>query len=365
MIPVFKPELAGPPDRLLQTLESSWWGTGPRVAEFEYEFSKYLGTDPSRCLMLNSCTAALHLALLLWPNCHRVLVPGITFVSSALPVIYAGKQLIFVDVGDDLCIDQDDALRKLQSENDVIAVVHMGGQAADIGKLLGLRRIEDCAHALGTFAYGDHVGIYAPGCFSFQATKVLPIGDGGMLVLNSVQDRKEAEALAWCGISQSTWNRSNGGYQWLYDVQSIGYKYRANDVQAALALDQWAGLGNILERKEAVAKLYDEALAGLEWLRLPKARPGTKPSWQEYIIRTPLRDGLSHHLAEKGVATTVHYYPISQYEPFHRLDEGILCADSLPNCERLWREILTIPSYASMTDQEIEQVIDGVRSFQP
>jgi len=290
-------------------------------------------------------------------------VPGITFISSALPALYSGKELVFVDVGDDFCIDQDDALSKLQGENDVIVAVHMGGQVADLSRLRGYRLIEDCAHALGSFDGSEHVGTFAPGCFSFQATKVLPIGDGGMLALNSVNDRKQAEALAWCGIGQSTWNRTNGGYQWLYDVQGIGYKYRANDVMAALALDQWGGLHSILERKRRIAEVYAEALGSLSWLRLPKARQGTTPNWQEYIVRTPLRDALAAHLRDRGISTTVHYYPINQYECLHRLDEGMLTTERLPNCDRLWQDILTIPSYAGMTDGEIEQVIDGIRSF--
>lgn len=369
MIPVFKPALVAEPTQLLGTLRSSWWGTGPRVEEFEAEFARYVGVNPACCLMVNSCTAALHLALLLWPDCKRVLVPGLTFISSALPAVWGSKELVFVEVGEDLCIDQDDVLAKVQ-EGDVIMAVHMGGQVADLSRLRGHRIIEDCAHALGSFDGGHHVGTFAPGCFSFQSTKVLPIGDGGMITLGLKFDRGRAEALAWCGINQSTWERTNvEEYQWEYSVEVPGYKYRANDVMAALALDQWSGLGSVLEKKQTIARLYATELMGLDWLTLPTAREGTSPNWQEYIVQTSalFRDELAQHLKQLGIATTVHYYPIHLYKPFMAVETGDVWQSRtpLPRTEQLWREILTIPAFASMTEEEIEQVIHGIRSFRP
>lgn len=366
MIPVFKPGLATRSTlRLSQTLDSSWWGTGPRVEEFEATFARYVGVNPTRCLMVNSCTAALHVALLLWPDCKRVLVPGLTFISSALPAVWEGKELVFVDIGEDLCIDQDDVLNKVQ-EGDVIIAVHMGGQVADLSRLQGQRIIEDCAHALGSIDGGDHVGTFAPGCFSFQSTKVLPIGDGGMVTLGYESDRKVAEALTWCGIGQNTWDRTRDEeYQWAYSVEVPGHKYRANDVMAALALDQWEGLGDILAKKHTIADLYAEELRSLDWLTLPTAREDTSPNWQEYIVRTAFRDELAQHLAKRGIATTVHYYPIHLYKPFRETGDVWAAGATLPNTERLWKEILTIPAYASMTETELEQVIDGVQSFKP
>jgi dTDP-4-amino-4,6-dideoxygalactose transaminase len=295
------------------------------------------------------------------------LVPGLTFISSALPAVWGGKELVFVEVGEDLCIDQNDVLAKVQ-EGDVIMAVHMGGQVADLSRLRGHRIIEDCAHALGSFEGVHHVGTLAPGCFSFQSTKVLPIGDGGMVTLGPSFDRERAESLSWCGINQSTWERTNTEeYQWAYSVEGPGYKYRANDVMAALALDQWAGLGGILEKKRTIAELYAEELRGLDWLTLPTAREGTSPNWQEYIVRTAFRDELAQHLAQRGIATTVHYYPIHLYKPFMKVETGDVWESRapLPNTERLWKEILTIPAFAAMTEGEIEQVIHGIRSFQP
>ena len=192
---------------------------------------------------------------------------------------------------------------------------------------------------------------------------MLPIGDGGMLVLNDGNKRKRAEALAWCGIGDSTWDRAQGEYQWRYEIEEIGYKYRANDVQAALALDQWSGLGDLLARKREIAGRYERAFMNLSWLALPRARAGTRPNWQEYIIRTSRRDALCKHLKGLDIASTVHYAPLNEYPMFQDRGGQWMTKWDLPNTERLWKEILTIPAFSAMIDEEIERVIGGVCSF--
>lgn len=358
-VPVFRPRLMAPPSQLLKTLQSSWWGTGPKVTAFEAAFAESIGATPARCVMLNSCTAALHLAAKLFPG-QRVLMPALTFISTALAAEYESKDIIFVDIGEDLCMDESDALRKVKGEADIVIAVHLGGHVAPLARL---RRychiIEDCAHALGSYdELGRHVGTEGIGCFSFQATKGLPIGDGGMLVLAEEAQRAQAEAWAWCGISQSTWERTVSQYRWAYRIDGIGYKYRANDILASLALDQWTGLEAALEERRAIAKRYTFALADLPWLQVPLPREDTRPNWQEYILRVPNRDGLTAHLAERGVAATVHYYPLHLYT-------WLAGRQSLPTTERIWREILTIPCFAGMTEEEEERVVEGVRSYRP
>ena len=366
-VPVFRPSLLTDSiDNLRDTLQSGWWGTGPKVDRFEEAFADYIDVSADRCVMLNSCTAALHLAVQLYSDAQRFLVPALTFISTGLAPRYQGKTVVFVEVGDDLCIDQDDALNKLGSPDDVVIAVHLGGQAAAVDKLRGqCHVIEDCAHALGTYDAGQHVGTQHVGCFSFQSTKGLPIGDGGMLVLGDADQREATLATAWCGIGKSTWDRSGEGYQWQYNVEGIGYKYRANDIMAALALDQLLGFSRAIGQRAHTVRWYNEVFADLDWLRTPTARRGTWPCWQEYIIRTPYRDALAAHLQERGVASTVHYYPIHNYQPLWWLDDGILTQQKLPRTEQLWKEILTIPCFAGMTTEEKERVIDGVRTFRP
>lgn len=368
-IPVFRPSLLNPAGhpRLDETLIGSWWGTGARVTEFEKAFAEYLGVEPERCLMLNSCTAALHLAVKMFPDAKRFLVPSLTFVSTALAPRYEDKVVEFIEVGEDLCIDQNDALRRLGSTDDVVIAAHLGGHPARLDKLrgAGCRIIEDCAHALGSSDGDRHTGTQNIGCFSFQATKSLPIGDGGMLVLANANQRSPMAALSWCGIEQTTWDRTAGTYHWEYKIDTIGYKYRANDVMAALALDQWQGLFKGLGWRCDVAESYLEHFNDLGWLRLPTVREGTNLSWQEFTIRTPHRDELARHLADLDISTTVHYYPIHLYRPFWQVNDGIVGPQSLPRTEALWQEILTIPCFAGITDEEQERVIDGVCSFRP
>lgn len=363
VIPVFRPMRFGSVDSLMDTLNSSWWGTGPKVASFEREFASSMGIDAARCLMLNSCTAALHLAVKMFPESQRFLVPALTFISTGLAPAYEGKIIDFVEVGDDLCIDQDDVLAKLHTTGDVVIAVHMGGHVAQLDKLYGVCGVvEDCAHALGSIDdTGEHVGTRGVGAFSFQSTKGLPIGDGGMLTLSREDQRARASALAWCGIGTDTWKRSSGeDYQWAYQIDEIGYKYRANDVMASLALDQWPAQTKVLEDRRAIAMRYLAEFAGLDWLRCPTVRKGTSPNWQEFIVRTQRRDALRDHLAERGVSSTVHYYPIHLYRP---MQQAAGREQKLPFTEAVWQEILTIPCFAGMTDEEQERVIDAVRSF--
>ena len=359
-VPVFRPRLMGQPHQLLSVLESGWWATGPRVAAFEQEFARMLDVERDRCLMLNSCTAALHLAVKLYPDAQQILVPALTFISTALAGVYEKKQIRFVDVGDDLCIDQDDVLDKLESSQDVVIGVHLGGHVARLDKVrMHCHVIEDCAHALGSYDEdGRHVGTLGPGCFSFQATKGLPIGDGGMLVLSHKVQRARAEAWAWCGIGQSTWQRQSDEYRWAYDVEDLGYKYRANNVSAALALDQWPSARGAVQERRRIASVLTQELADLPWLELPRHRKGTQPNWQEYTVRTDHRDALQRHLSELDVATTVHYYPINLY----RLWES---RQDLPFTEQVWKRLLTIPCFAGITGEELERVVDGIRSFKP
>jgi len=364
MISVFAPSLYGKPNRLMQTLHSHWWGTGQAVADAEAAFANWVGVQHDRCLMLNSCTSALHLAVKLFPESKRFFLPSITFVSTGLAPRYEGKLIEFVEVGDDLCIDQDDVLARLHNEKDVVIAVHMGGHAADLSKLQGhCNIIEDCAHALGTYDHGRHVGSQNVSCFSFQATKTLPIGDGGMLVLSEEEQRERAAAMSWCGIRETTWERTGGQYRWQYDIESIGYKYRANDLMASLMLDQWDGFPMVLAIRDEIAVRYGEALEDLDWLTLPRVRPGTMCNWQEYIIRTPYRDALQEHLKAEGIATTVHYYPIHLYLPFHQIDEGIVIPQKLPRTEAIWKELLTIPCHPMLSEEDQERVIDVIRTF--
>ncbi len=184
-------------------------------------------------------------------------------------------------------------------------------------------------------------------------------------MLGSEEQRRKALAWSWCGIEKSTWDRSSEGYAWQYNVKEIGYKYRANDLTAALALDQWLNVERERLRKSFIVQQYNDALAGLSWLQLPKERAGTFSSWQEYIVRTKARDRLHDHLAELGVSTTVHYYPLNNYLPFHWIEDGIVVKQELPITEKLWKQILTIPCYPSLSQEERERIIDGIRSFKP
>jgi perosamine synthetase len=168
--------------------------------------------------------------------------------------------------------------------------------------------------------------------------------------------------LRWLGISKSTWDRSDNPahqYSWYYDVPELGYKAHLNDIAAGIGLAQLEKLEQANGRRRAITQVYNDAFRDLDWLRTPVVKPYAESSHHMYVVSTPYRDALHSHLRSVGVSTSVHYIPSTQYEmyaPYRR---------PLPVCDRVWKEILTLPLYPGLTDADIARVIEGVRSFVP
>ncbi len=380
MIQVFRPwygqeEL----DAIREVLESGWLGLGPKTAEFEGRFAEYVAAKYA--VGLNSATAALHLACLaldIGPG-DEVLVPTITFVSTAHAVAYCGATPVFVDCDPKtLNVDIDDLRRRVTPYTRAIIVVHFGGHACpmdevwDLAEERGIPVIEDAAHACGTSYEGRRVGGLertAMTCFSFQAVKNLAVGDGGMVTTNRVDLWRTLGRLRWVGIDKSTWERTEeavmelesgirryASYGWYYEVHDLGFKYHMNDISAALGLAQLAKLERGNERRRALAARYNASFAGIDWLSTPIELPYTRSATHNYVIQCNRRDELNLGLRERGIATGVHYMPI-HLQPYYRKQSRT----SLPVAEAVWTRLLTLPLYPGLTDEEADQVAAAVR----
>lgn len=215
MIQVFKPwydereiEAAG------EAIRSGWVGLGPKTAEFEQRFAAYCGVP--HCVGFNSCTAALDMAMRLLGVNHgdEVVVPTVTFVSTAHCVAYNLATPVFADVDErTLCIDPDDLGRKITSRTRAIIVVHYGGRPVDMDQVKAVAGnipvVEDCAHAAGARYKGQPVGgLGTAGCFSFHAVKNLAMGEGGALTVRDPELAQRAKRLRWLGIDKGTWDRT-------------------------------------------------------------------------------------------------------------------------------------------------------------
>lgn len=375
MINLFKPCLG---DEELQNLkevfESGWTGLGPKTEEFEKKFAEYIGSKYA--VGLNSATSALDLSLKLLniKQGDEVIVPTITFVSTAHAVIYNSANPIFADVDNDLLIDIEDVKNKITTRTKAIIPVHYSGRPVNIKYLKKITKnipiVEDCAHACGASLNGKKCGNMGDiGIFSFHAVKNLCTGDGGMIVTNNYEIYKRALQLRWLGIDKGTWNRTNRKkqYNWEYDVPEIGLKCHMNDISASIGLAQLKKLDKMNNRRKQIAERYTIGLKCLDEIILPMKSitevnlpsmdtDTSKSSWHIYCIKCLKRDELSIYLKEKGISTGVHYKPIHLYKCYGN-------TPYLPQAEKYFKDILSLPMYPDLTDDEVDIVIHEIKKF--
>ncbi len=365
-IQVFKPSMTEEEvNAVAEVLRSGWIGLGPKTAEFEKKFAAYVGTK--HAVAVNSCTAALDLALKLLDvnHGHEVIVPTMTFVSTAHCVAYRLATPVFVDVDPHtLCMDMEDVRRKITGRTRAIIPVHYAGRPVDLDALKEIAGdipiIEDCAHATGARYKGQHVGSTTDiGCFSFQAVKNLAMGDGGALTLNDDLWQQRCKRLRWLGIDKGTWDRTaaDKSYWWQYAVEEVGLKCHLNDIAAAIGLVQLRRLQDLNGKRKEIARRYTEAFSKFDFLETPVEDDATfQSAWHIYCLKAPQRDDLCTHMAERGIATGVHYTPIHLYSCYGNKPQ-------LPQAESLFTRIVSLPMFPDISDSEIEQVIDGVSGF--
>ena len=366
MIQVFKPSMGEEEiAAVAEVLKSGWIGLGPKTAEFEKRFAQYIGVQYA--VGVNSATAALDLALKLLHINHgdEVIVPTMTFVSTAHVVAYNLAMPIFADVDPKtLGIDLDDVEKKITPRTKAIIPVHYGGRPVDMEKLKDIAGdipiIEDAAHACGGLYKSKKCGSLGDiGCFSFHAVKNLAMGDGGALTLNNKEMAERAKRLRWLGIDKGTWDRSeiDKSYWWEYFVDEIGLKCHMNDIMAAIGLVQLEKLEEMNARRREIASMYTESFKDLDWIEMPPADESDYiSSWHIYCIKVKQRDELSVYLQENEIATGVHYKPIHLYKCYGN-------KPVLPVAERLFQQLLSLPMYPGMTNNDVEKVTDTVRAF--
>jgi perosamine synthetase len=349
-IPVFRPYYDEREEAaVVEVLRSGWIGLGPKTEEFEERFARRVGARYA--VALNSATAALHLALRLIgirPG-DEVIVPTMTFVSTAMVANYENAVPVFCDVrADTLAIDVADAAsRQTLQTRAVIPVLYAGKPIDPVD--LGIPAVYDCAHATGS--RWDAAGKLC--CWSFHAVKNLATGDGGMITTDDEEEYRRAQRLRWLGIDKSTWDRAGVAqrYWWEYRIDEVGFKYHLNDIAAALGLVQLDKLDEMQAIRRRLVKQYLEELADVPGLEVPEWDEDS--SWHMFVVRVPHRDELALWLQEQGISTGVHYKPIHLYPLYHKY--------SLPVAEREWPRLLTLPLFPALTSEEVSHVCARVR----
>ena len=374
-IRLFKPSIGQEElENIKKVFDREWLGLGPMVSEFEIKWTEYIGCKMS--IGVNSATAALHLALTAFhfPKGKKVLVPAITFTSTASAALYNDLIPVFVDVEyDTVSMDLEDLKRKYDEDCVAIIPVHNGGYPVPMDKLMdfanetGLKVIEDCAHCAGSEYRGKKLGTWGHiGCFSFEEKKCMTTGDGGMICSDDVELIEPLKPYRWVGIDKNTWRRANDfsnasntdARHWHYDISVLGYKYNMNDVAAAIGLAQLDKLDKMNAKRGLIIQKYLDGIKGFEKIQPIFKYEPDKYSYWFFGIRTQKRDELIIFLKNKGIATGVHFYPLTMqplFQPYNK--ESCIVA------EEIWKTFITLPSHVDLTDAEVEYVIDALREF--
>ncbi len=356
MIPLSKPTYDEQTKKeLLEVLDSGWTGNGPKVLEFERKFAEYVGAKYA--VATNSATSALDLCLKVYDIKDGELITSpMTFVSDAIVGEWNGMDVTFADIDPrTLCLDP--KALKVTKDTKAIIVIDSHGRLADIQ---GIREacgefkpliIEDAAHAM----YTPGVGTGDIVVYSFQAVKTLPIFDGGMITTNDEEIAKKLKTLTWLGIEKSTFDRvGKKGYTWEYNITHSGIKGYMTDVQAVIGLGQLRRLDEMNRWRRIIQQLYNDAFSGYIWFKAPEY----SHTVQYYTAEFEDRDGLSAHLAEAGIATSVHFKPLSELTYWKKAKKN-----PLPETDRVWKRLLSLPVHQSMTLDDVKYIIDKVLSF--
>jgi len=374
-IRLFKPSVGKEElENLKAVFDRAWLGLGPLVSQFEQEWSSYIGCKDS--IGVNSATAALHLALTAFgfPPQKKVLVPAITFTSTASAVLYNNLIPVFVDVDPETAVmDLNDLEAKIDKDCVAVIPVHNAGYPVPMDDLMslaekhGLKVIEDCAHCAGGEYKGRKLGTWGHiGCFSFEEKKCMTTGDGGMICSDDPELIEPLRAYRWVGIDKDTWRRAesakgrqeNEALHWHYEISVLGYKYNMNDIMAAIGLAQLKKLDAMNARRRAIIGKYLDGIKAIPQI-LPYTNyrlEGHEAYWF-FGIRCELRDELIVHLKNSGIATGVHFYPLPLHPLFKPYDNGC------PVAKEIWKTFITLPSHVDLKDDEIAYVIENLHGF--
>lgn len=396
-VPFFRPELCEQEiEEVVATLRSGWLTSGPRVKRFEKDFIAAVGATHG--VSVNSCTAALHLAveaLGLKPG-QAVLIPTMTFAASAEIVRYQGAFAVLVDCDPvTLNMDLEDAARKVErlksgiplaglpANPPVVGIipVHVGGLMMDIESVRvfaakhGLWIVEDAAHAFPA-AWRSRVdkpwqrcgaGTANVTCFSFYANKTITTGEGGMAVTADDELADRMRIMSLHGLSHDAWGRYANGGNWDYQIVAPGFKYNLTDVAASIGIHQLARAENMRRQREGIACFYLDALSDLDEFELPPEDENRIHAWHLFPIRLQLeqlsisRNVFIEELKRAGVGCSVHWRPLHLH-PYYRDSLG-WSPDDLPTASAVWERLISLPIFPGMKKDELAHVVRTLKNI--
>jgi dTDP-4-amino-4,6-dideoxygalactose transaminase len=358
-----------------RVLRSGWLTTGPEGAAFEEELADWLGVP--HALTVSSCTAAIEIAFraMRLPRGARVLVPAVTFCGAVEAVVHAGLVPVLADVdfrtGTVSPATCAAAAREAGGVQAMLAL-HFAGYPADVPALADAAGVtleevvEDAAHALGTRVGDERVGGTSRAtCFSFYATKNLPIGEGGMI---TTADEEVADYVRRCrlhGMSRDAWKRYLPGSGWRYSVDDVGLKANMTDPQAAVGRAQMGAFAGWQARRAEIVARYDQALAEVPGIGLPARPVAGGHAWHLYVVRVlpsfgMTRDELMAGLHEMGIDCSVHFIPMHTQPYLGRILGDEVDPARFPAAETAFEQIVSLPLYPALGDEHVDRTCAAI-----
>jgi len=374
-------------EEVVEVLKSGWVTSGPKVKQFEKDFSEFTGAKYS--IALNSATAGLHLALeaISLSEKDAVITSSVTFTATTEVICYFKAQPILTDV-DPLhnVMTVENLEETVQRECEytgqklihkptgktvkAIIPVHLAGYCCDMEGIIdfanryNLTVIEDAAHAFPAIHKNKMIGNWGDfTVFSFYATKGITTGEGGMVTTPHEDYANRIRLMRLHGINRETYNRPS----WFYEVVDAGYKYNLTDIAAALGIVQLREANQFWDRREEIALRYNRELSGIKGLKLPLPDENGRHSWHLYRIEIDpnlaklTRNELVLELKERNIGTSLHFIPIFEH-PYYKKTFGYK-SSNYPNASAMYERTLSLPLFAKMTDRDVADVIFSVKEL--
>ncbi|MCK4352708.1 DegT/DnrJ/EryC1/StrS family aminotransferase [candidate division WOR-3 bacterium] len=374
---------------VIDTLKSGWITTGPKTKKFEEQFAKYIGCK--HAIAVNSCTGAMHLALLAYGigKGDEVITTPYTFISTAETIIHTGATPVFVDI-DPKTLNINPEKIEFRIRNfpkgsrphrdgaelriKAIMPVHIAGQPCDMDEILDIAKrynlivIEDAAHALSAEYKGKKIGTIGDvTCFSFYATKNLTTGEGGMITTDDTDLAEKMRILSLHGMSRDAWKRYTKEGSWYYEILDEGYKYNMSDIQSAIGITQLQKLEKMQERRKEIVEVYNEELKEIDEIITPQQKEGTKHAWHLYIIQIKPkllkinRNEFIKELSKEGIGTSVHFIPL-HLMPYYKKKYGFKPGDFL-NAEYVYERAISLPLYSKLSKSDAQYVAKIIKKI--
>ncbi len=361
-------------EAVVQTLQSDYLTQGPKIQEFENDFAEYIGSNYA--VAVSNGTAALHLAAMannVKPG-EKFITTPITFSASANCIRYCGGEILFADIDkSSYTIDLNFVDHLLKKDNKIKGVipVDFAGYPVNLEELktitdkYGAWILEDACHAPGGY-FIDSKGIKqncgngkfaAHAIFSFHPVKHIATGEGGMITTNDELHYKRLLKLRTHGLTKDPGEMIENHGGWYMELQELGYNYRLPDILASLGISQIKKANKGLQRRKEIAAKYDEAFKKTS-IKIPDYNEGH--AFHLYIIQVNNRKELYDYLRTQNIFTQVHYVPV-HLMPYYK-QFGFKKGD-FPIAEAYYESCLSLPMYATLTEEEQNYVIDNVLNF--